>query len=244
MTTATLPPAAPAAPPVPAPQKPTLGDLIQFPGPGQRIAVTDVTWEDYEWLLVWRDEHRPGVRLTYDQGCLEIMPTSIFHERWRKLLALLIEAWLAEAGGDYLPSGQLTHKRKDLQRGFEPDECYYVQNWQKVAGLRELDFTKDPPPDLTIEVEASRSILGRQSIFAAFKIPEVWRYDGKAITILLLQANGEYQESAASVAIPNFPFAEAPRFLALVSDSATSFASIDRRFREWVRTLPPTAPNT
>ncbi len=239
MSTATAPPAATAPATTPPP---TLIDLVKYLRPGQRIVATEISWDEYERLLVWRDEFRRSVHLTYDYGRLEIMVLSILHERLRKVLALLVESWLAESGGDYVPSGQLTHKRKDLERGFEPDECYYVQNWRKVAGLRELDFTKDPPPDFTIEVEVSRSVLGRLPVFAAFKIPEVWRYDGEKVTVLLLQPNGEYQESAASLAIPNFPFAEIPRFLALVGDPATSFASIDRRFRAWVRALPPAAP--
>ena len=241
MSTATVLPAVPAPPPATTPP-PTLIDLVRYLRPGQRIAVTEVTWEDYERLLVWRDEYRRTARLTYDHGRLEIMVLSGTHERWRKVLALLVEAWLEVTGGEYVPSGQLTHKRKDLERGFEPDECYYVQNWRKVAGLRELDFTKDPPPDFTIEVEVSRSVLGRLPVFAAFKIPEVWRYDGEKITVLLLRPNGEYQESAASLAVPNFPFAEVPQFLALVDDPATSFAEIGRRFRAWVRALPPAAP--
>ena len=226
----------------PLPQTPTLIDIVKYLRPGQRIVATEISWEDYEQLLAWRDDYRRTVRLTYDQGRIEIMVLSILHERLRKALALLVEAWLAESGGDYVPSGQLTHKRKDLDRGFEPDECYYVQNWQKVAARRELDFTKDPPPDFTLEVEVSRSVLGRLPVFAAFKIPEVWRYDGNKIAILLLQPNGEYQESATSHAVPNFPFSDVPRFLALIDDPATSFASIDRRFREWVRALPPAAP--
>ena len=246
MSTATVPPAAPTpattAPP-PAPP-PTLIDIVRYVRPGQRLLVTDLSWEEYEELLVWRDDYRRTVRLTFDHGRLEIMVLSGTHERWRKVLALLVEAWIEQTGGEYVPSGQLTHKRKDLERGFEPDESYYVQNWQKVAGLRELDFTKDPPPDFTIEVEVSQSVLGRLPVFAAFKIPEVWRYDGERVTVLLLQPNGEYQESAASLAVPNFPFAEVPRFLALVDDPATSFAEIGRRFRAWVGSLPPAAPTT
>jgi len=223
-----------------APHVPTLIDIVQYLRPGQRLAVTEVSWADYEELLAWRDDYRRTVRLTYDHGRLEIMVLSNLHERLRKVLALLVEAWLEETGGEYVPSGQLTHKRKDLERGFEPDECYYVQHWKEVAGLREIDFAKDPPPDFTIEIEVSRSVLGRLPVLAAFKIPEVWRYDGEKVTILLLQPSGEYQESAASLAIPNFPFADIPRFLALVSDPATSFASIGRHFREWIRSRPTT----
>lgn len=222
----------------PAPQVPTLIDIVKYLRPGQRLAVTEVTWGDYEQLLEWRDDYRRTVRLTYDHGRLEIMVLSNLHERLRKVLAQLVEAWLSESGGDFVPSGQLTHKRKDLERGFEPDECYYIQNWKSVAGLRELDFTKDPPPDLTIEIEVSRSVFGRLPVFAAFKIPEVWRYDGEKITILVLQANGEYQETTTSLAIPNFPFAEAPRFLTMAADVSLGFASIDRSFRQWIRLLP------
>jgi Uma2 family endonuclease len=230
----------------PGPQTPTLIDIVKYLRPGQRLAVTEVSWEDYERLLEWRDDYRRTVRLTYDRGRLEIMVLSNLHERLRKVLAMLVEAWISESGGNFVPSGQLTHLRKDLERGFEPDECYYVQNWSKVAGLRELDFAKDPPPDLTIENEVSRSVLSRLPVFAAFKIPEVWRYDSERITILLLQANGEYRESVASLAIPNFPFAEAARHLAMASDVSLGFGDIDRRFRQWIRSLPggASAPNT
>jgi len=41
-----------------------------------------------------------------------------------------------------------------------------------------------------VEVEVSRSALGKLPIFAAFKIPEVWRYDGERVTILRLGAGG------------------------------------------------------
>ena len=227
--------------PEPTSALPTLAGLVDYVRPGERLLLTGVEWDDYEELLGWRDEHRHGVRLTYDHGGLEIMVVTNYHERLRKVLALLIEAWLAETGSDYVPSGQLTHKRKDLQRGFEPDECYYVPNWRQVAGLRELDFTKDPPPDLTVEVEVTQSVDGRLPVFASFKIPEVWRYNGERVTILLLGDDEKYHESPTSRAIPNFPFADAPRFLAMAASVETGFGEIDRQFRAWVRqsSAPP-----
>jgi Uma2 family endonuclease len=218
---------------------PTLAGLVDYVRPGERLLLTGVEWEDYEQLLAWRDEFRRGVRLTYDHGRLEIMVVTNYHERLRKVLALLVEAWLAESGGEYVPSGQLTHKRKDLKRGFEPDECYYVQSWPKVAGLREIDFTADPPPDLTIEVEVSRPTTDRLPVFASFKIPEVWRYDGGRVTVLRLGEDGAYHESPTSRAIPNFPFAEAPRFLGLAASVDIGFAAIARQFRAWVRQTFP-----
>ncbi len=224
---------------------PTLAGLLDYVPPGERLLLTGVSWEDYEQLLDWRDDYRRTVRLTYDSGRLEIMVLTNLHERLRKILALLIEVWIAETGGDYVPSGQLTHKRKDLERGFEPDECYYIQNWPKVSGLREIDFMVDPPPDLSIEVEVSRSVLSRLPIIAAFKIPEVWRYDGERVTVLLLDSDGTYHESATSAAIPTFPFADAPRFLGMAATVDIGFAAIHRQFRDWVRaTFPPPAPTT
>jgi Uma2 family endonuclease len=169
---------------------------------------------------------------------MEIMVISNPHERFRKIIDVLITGWIVETGGEYCPSGQLTHHRDDIEKGFEPDECYYIQHWKQVVGFREIDFTKDPPPDLAVEIEVSRSVLPRLPIYASFKIPEVWRCDGENITILLLQPDGQYRESAASLALPTIPW---PEFLTFLQTSVTgSYAELDRRFRTWVRSLPPT----
>ena len=41
-------------------------------------------------------------------------------------------------------------------------------------------MTVDPPPDLVIEVDITRSSLDKLSIYAALRVPEVWRYtDGE-----------------------------------------------------------------
>jgi Uma2 family endonuclease len=239
MTTATIPPA--ASPPPSGVAK--LYSLVNLVEPGERLLITGVRYADFMRLAEWRDDaHRYAVRLAYDHEKLEIMVVTNPHERFRKIIALLIETWIEETGGDYLPSGQLTHRREDLKRGFEPDECYYIQNWKKVAGIREIDFTRDPPPDLCVEAEVSRTLLERLPIYAAFKIPEVWRYNGERLLVLHLQVDGSYQESSISRALPTLPLAELPRFLSQAEDLSTSFAAISRQFREWIHTLSPTTP--
>ncbi|HYH65321.1 MAG TPA: Uma2 family endonuclease, partial [Urbifossiella sp.] len=161
MTTATMtPPPATDAPPEPLTPPERLLRIAGALSPGQRVTIDPVTWEEYEGLMDAREAAGRHFRLTYDQGSLEIMPTSNLHERLKKILALLIEGWLDETGGRYLSSGGLTIRRPDRQRGFEPDECYYVQNWAKVKGLGEIDFTSHPP-DLTVEVEVSRTAAPR-----------------------------------------------------------------------------------
>jgi Uma2 family endonuclease len=239
MPTATIPPAA-SPPPTGLPK---LAALINNVDPGQRLLITGVRYHDFVRLAEWRDEMcRWSARLAYDHGKLEIMVVTNPHERFRKIVALLIEAWLEETGGEYLPSGQLTHRREDLERGFEPDECYYIQNWKMVTGNRAIDFTKDPPPDLCVEAEVSRTLLERLPIYAAFKIPEVWRYNGQKLIVLLLQLDGSYQESSVSRALPSLPLAELPRFLTLAE--SLSFATISRQFRGWIRALPPSPPKS
>ena len=238
MSTAVAPP----APMLAAPATPRLAVTVNLLRPGQRVLFTDISWDEYEALLEWRDEHRRGVRLTYDRGELEIMVTGSTHERLKGIVALLIAGWVAETGGNCTSFGNVTHLRDDLERGIEPDECYYVQNWAAVAGLRDIDFAKDPPPDLAVEIEVSRTVLSRLPIFAAFKVPEVWRYNGARLVILVLQADGAYAESPTSPAMPTLPVAELVPFLALATDLTLSNAAIDRQFRAWVRSLPAAPP--
>ncbi|MCI0702468.1 MAG: Uma2 family endonuclease [Planctomycetia bacterium] len=247
MNTTTVPPATPAS--APTPQTKALLALLDYAQPGFRLSLGGVRYADYEQLLQARtDAGRAGVKIAFDRGEMEIMVVGSTHERLKKIVALLIEVWLEETSGAYLPSGGMTHKRADLEKGFEPDECYYVQNWGKVAGTREIDFTKDPPPDLTVKIEVSRTVLNRLPIYAAFKIPEVWRYNGERLAVLLLQPDGSYRESSVSRALPTLPITEVPRYLALADDVSLDFVTIRRRFGEWVRSLPaapaaPTAPN-
>ena len=41
-----------------------------------------------------------------------------------------------------------TFRREDLEKGLEPDQCYYITNEPKIRGKLELDLSVDPPPDL------------------------------------------------------------------------------------------------
>lgn len=237
MSTATLdPPAAEVAPPDTRTAVERLMHIADALRPGQRVTVDPVPWEEYEGLMAARDEAGRHFRLTYDQGRLEIMPTSLAHELFKKIIALLIEVWVEETGGDYRPGGEVTVKSKPNKQGFEPDECFYIQNWERMAGRRELDLAVDPPPDLIVEAEVSRTAIGRLPVFAALHVPEVWRFDGTNVVVLLLGDDGTYVESAISRAIPAFPFADAARFVAMAD--ASGFVKIRRTFRDWIRSLP------
>lgn len=206
--------------------------------PGEPMVLTGVSWAMYERLLVERDRVRPGVRLTYDRGRLEIMTVSRLHERWTGALARLIGALTQELRIPIVCGRSLTIRREDLERGLEPDECYYVQNALRMVPMRELDFTRDPPFDLVVEVEQSRTIGSRLGVLDALGVREVWLYNGQALRVLHRQAEGGYQEGPASAAFPQLPPAELERFLARVGQVDDTTLVLE--FVDWVRrTLVP-----
>src|SRR5689334_20886854 len=92
----------------------------------ERVTLNDISWEFYQSMR--REIGDAPVRLTFDQGRLEIMSPSGFHEAIKKILSRLIEAYADEAGLVVEGLGSTTFSREELQKGLEPDECYYTAN--------------------------------------------------------------------------------------------------------------------
>lgn len=169
---------------------------------GQKVVLYDVDWHAYKTICGAIVDH--PVRLTYANGALEIMVTSPRHDRYKSHFALIIFTLARFFGKKIATCGSFTHQREDLQKGFEPDQCFYLKNFQAIKGKLDIDLTLDPPPDLMIEVDVSRSSMDRMSIFAAFGVPEVWRFDTTTIQVHVLQ-NGVYATVATSLAFPEIP---------------------------------------
>ena len=51
----------------------------------------------------------------------------------------------------------------------------------------------------------SYNVVRRLSIYAALGVPEVWRFDGTALTVYVRQANGEYETVPVSPHFPSIP---------------------------------------
>jgi Uma2 family endonuclease len=200
----------------------------------QQFLLRGVSWKLYQTMLDELGE-RPGLRLTYDRGDLEFMSTSQLHEFLKSMLARLIWMLSWELQIPIRTGGSFTFKREDLERGFEPDECYWVQNEPAVRGKQKLDFTIDPPPDLAVEIDVARTWLDRKSIYAAFRVPELWCHDGKSIKVYRLNAEGDYELSDASAAFPFLPVHELVRFLEF--DEQVDELTRLREFVEWLREL-------
>src|SRR5260370_41800999 len=97
--------------------------------------------------------------------------------------------------------GSTTFKREEFERGFEADSCFYIQNAALVRGKDRLDLPADPPPEIVFEVDITGSSLHKDSIFAQLGVPEVWRYDGENVEILIRSGEG-YRKSNVSAALP------------------------------------------
>jgi Uma2 family endonuclease len=207
----------------------------------QRMVLSGIDWTTYRRLLEAL-KHNRGVRLTYDRGELELMTLSHAHESFGHFLGRLIEAMTEELGLTVKGGGSTTFRRRRAQRGLEPDACYWVANEPRVRGKSVIDLRTDPPPDLAVEIEISRSALDRLGIYARLGVPEVWRYDGQTLSFHRLGAGARYVAAANSVAFPWLTPADLMPFLAMIIQSEEN--AIVRQFRAWVRQQPAAGGGT
>ena len=152
------------------------------------------------------------LRMTYDQGALELMSPSARHEGFSRIFDLIISVWAEELNIPVRGLRQMTCKREDVAKGLEPDDCYYVQSEPAMRNKLEVDLAVDLPPDLAIEVEISRSPIKKMPIYASLGIRELWRYDGQILRIYEL-VDGQYQSRETSRCFPGFPVAKAEEVL-------------------------------
>ena len=200
----------------------------------QRMRLSGISWETYERLLA-EHEGRQSPRFTYDRGELEIMVISFEHERANRLLHDLFTVLAEERGIDFVNAGSTTLKRRDLDRGFEPDTCIYIQNAARVRGKRRIELPRDPPPDLVIEVDITSPSIDKMEIYMAMGVAEVWRYDATSLRFFALQG-GKYVARAESTVLPGLTSEVASR---LLEDARSEPRTVwVRKVREWAKAHP------
>lgn len=174
------------------------------------ILLRGISWDTYQSLR--RPEENNHLRMTYDQGELEIMSPLRKHGKIATLLDRMIYEW-AKLQHIKIESGRdMTCDREDLEKGLEPDLCYWIAQEAAVRGKDQIDLTRDPPPDLALEVEVSRSSLPNLPIYETLRVGEIWRWSG-TLEILQLSDSGGYVAAAESRALPGFPVQLAANFL-------------------------------
>jgi Uma2 family endonuclease len=197
----------------------------------QHIVMEGVTWQTYQALLKDLGDHRSS-RLAYDQGVLEIIMPSDLHESINRLLALLINTLTEELNLRIKNYGSTTLDREDLEKGAEPDSCFYIQNVDRILGKR-LNIATDPPPDLAVEVDITSSSRRRFGIYLQLQIPEVWCYTKRKGVTFYQLLDGEYVECEFSPTFPIISGSVLMQFIQLSEDEDD--ISVIRALRQWVR---------
>ncbi len=174
-------------------------DTIQLT-PGSTISIQDLSWQDFETLLVDLGDRR-NTRIAYYRGTLEIMSPLAIHERPHRIVTDIVKVLLDARGQDWEDFGSTTLKRPEVA-GVEPDTCLYIQNVERVRGCVDLNLANYPPPDLAIESDVTSIIA--VSAYQALCVPEIWIYRNRSLKINLLERNG-YVESDRSLIFPDLP---------------------------------------
>jgi Uma2 family endonuclease len=156
---------------------------------GATLVFRDVSWDEYDRVLADLAD-RPGLRVTYDEGRLEIMSPLPEHEEYKDLILRMAHV-LSEVSGLAIETrGSATWRRRRLGTGTEPDTCFYVANAPRIIGKRTIDLDVDPPPDIVVEIDVTNESLSKFPIYAALAVPEIWRYDGNAAYFYSLSGDG------------------------------------------------------
>ncbi len=198
----------------------------------QRLLIRNVDWQEYSRQLRFFEE-RPGYRLTYDRGMLEIMSPLLAHDNAGYLLGRLVDILTEELNLPIKAGGSTTFRRRKRERGLEPDNCCWIANEAAMRGKLDVDLRTDPPPDLAIEIDVTNSSLDRMGIYRSLRVPEVWRLEGDVLTFNILQPKRGYAVQAQSLAFPKVTPADLLNFLALRGQLDET--TIAKQFREWVR---------
>jgi Uma2 family endonuclease len=193
-----------------------------------------ISWETFGRMSEELRES-PSQHLTYSEGYLQIMSPLMEHENNNWFISRLIFMMAEEWDLNIKSVGSLTLKRDDIQKGVEPDACFYLQNELKIRNKQHIDLNEgDNPPDLVIEIDITPGSLDKFPIYGALGVPEIWRYDGNKLRFYGLdQETQGYQEMGHSLAFPLLDIRLIPHWLEqrfIIGETATL-----KQIRQWVR---------
>ncbi len=196
---------------------------------GQSTVLHDINWQQFESILQDLGDKRRS-RIAYLNGVLEIVMPLPEHEKIKVLIGDFVKALLETMEIDFEGFGSTTFKRIDKLAGLEPDDCFYIQNNVAMRGIRKLDMTIDPPPDLAIEVDVTSKT--KFDVYRVLGVSELWLYD-ETLKIYILR-DGEYVESELSSIFGDIPIRNViPQFLEISLSEGRSAAM--KAFRVWMQ---------
>lgn len=181
-------------------------DMVSQLPEGASVTFQDVSWDEYEELLEQVGE-APGLRISYDNGSLSVMTISVEHEKYSEFIKSLVASLRVRLRLNILAFGSATMRKPKRSAGHEPDSSFYVQSAALIGNRIDVDFEKDPPPDIVVEIDVHHDSRSRFRMYARLGVPEIWRYDGHEMTIYhletqALESNARYIEHETSAALP------------------------------------------
>jgi Uma2 family endonuclease len=136
------------------------------------------TWAQFEHLQQGFENTR-GVKLFFYNDTIEILMPSEVHEMFKKIIAILIEAFLLDRQIEFKPTGSMTQKRQGFAAA-EADESYEIQGFK-----------------LSVEVNFTSGDISKLDCYKALEVDEVWLWEDGLLEIYCLQADG-YQKVSHS----------------------------------------------
>jgi Uma2 family endonuclease len=180
------------------------------------IRFSNVSWDDYERLLVMRGDHS-APRIAYLEGEVEIMSPSQSHEQIKSVIGRLVETYCLEHDIVFSTYGSWTLMDRARNRGAEPDECYVFGN---EAAER---------PHLAIEVVWTHGRIDKLEIYRQLGVAEIWYWRRGRIQPYCLSGE-RYEPVNESRVLPGLDLALLMRFL----DEPTTSQAI-RGYRDALR---------
>ena len=128
-------------------------------------------WGHFE--LIQQGFEHSKARLSYYDGRIEIIMPGRFHELFRSVIGMLIEAYLFDREINFIPTGSMTQKVEKIASA-EADESYEIGEFK-----------------LSIEVRVTSGSILKLRTYRALGVHEVWFWEDGVLAIYHLK-NDEY----------------------------------------------------
>ncbi len=181
------------------PEPPTQG-----PQPERRIVFCGISWDRYLAFDKKLGDDRPGPRLYYLEGDLELMTTSNEHERIKEWIGSFMDIYFEETSIEIMPRGQATMRLALKEAGAEPDKSWCIGEEKKF-------------PDLVLEIALTTGGVNKLGIYRQFQVPEVWFWRQSRLEIFGLRSKGSYQPLRKSRLLPGLDISLLERCVAIAS---------------------------
>ena len=198
-----------------------------------QVLFWDASWEFYEAIL--QEYGETPQKINFDNGTIELMTLSTEHEWLKTFIGDLVNVIAMERTIPMARRGSQTLKSKPKAKGLEPDECFYIARAKEMRGVKRLDLSRDPPPDLVIEVDVEHHVVDREAIYAALGVPEMWRFKNGQLETFRLEG-GMWQLSEYSLSFPFLRVSDLAPFIERTSTEDETAVLI--AFRDWLRDQP------